>query len=88
MNLLYLAKQMDGTVNNAVRLSQNGLSSMAARLEALSPLSVFARGYSVASDTRGTAVRRVSDVKQGDEISIRVKDGKINAAVISTSEEK
>ena len=88
MTLLYLVKQLDGDAANAIRNSQNRLASVAARLDALSPLSVLARGYSVATNTEGNAVRCVSDVKQGDEISVRVKDGNINASVISISKEK
>ena len=88
MTLLYLAKQLDGDAANAIRNSQNRLASVAARLDALSPLSVLARGYSVATNAEGNAVRGVSDVKQGDEIYVRVKDGNINASVISISKEK
>ena len=88
MTLLYLAKQLDGDAANAIRNSQNRLASVTARLDALSPLSVLARGYSVATNAEGNAVRGVSDVKQGDEISVRVKDGTINASVISISKEK
>lgn len=88
MTLLYLVKQLDGDAANAIRNSQNRLASVAARLDALSPLSVLARGYSVATNSEGNAVRCVSDVKQGDEISVRVKDGNINASVISISKEK
>ena len=88
MGLLYLARQMDTDMNNAVRLSATGLSSVAARLESLNPLSVLSRGYSVTSDAEGNAIRSVSDVKQNDEISIRVRDGKIKATVKSINKER
>ena len=88
MGLLYLARQMDTDMNNVVRLSATGLSSVAARLESLNPLSVLSRGYSVTSDAEGNAIRSVSDVKQNDEISIRVKDGKIKAVVKSINKER
>ena len=88
MSLLYLARQMDTDINNTVRLCGTNLSSVVARLEALNPLSVLARGYSVTSDSEGNAVRSVVSVKANDEISIRLKDGKINAIVKSTSKER
>ena len=75
-------------INNTVRLCGTNLSSVVARLEALNPLSVLARGYSVTSDSEGNAVRSVVSVKPNDEISIRLKDGKINAIVKSTSKER
>lgn len=88
MSLLYLARQMDTDINNTVRLCGTNLSSVVARLEALNPLSVLARGYSVTSDSEGNAVRSVVSVKANDEISVRLKDGKINAIVKSTSKER
>ena len=88
MGLLYLARQMDADMNNAVRLSATGLSSVAARLESLNPLSVLSRGYSVTADGEGNPIRSVSEVKQNDEISIRVRDGKIKATVKSINKER
>ena len=50
------------------------------KLEALSPLSVMARGYSVAQKDNKT-VASVSDVNVGDVITVRLSDGKISATV-------
>ena len=50
------------------------------KLEALSPLSVMARGYSVAQKDNRT-VASVSDVNVGDVITVRLSDGKISATV-------
>ena len=41
------------------------------------------RGYSVASNLDGKVISKVADVKLGDEIQIKVTDGKINAKVES-----
>ncbi|MDE6413436.1 MAG: exodeoxyribonuclease VII large subunit [Eubacterium sp.] len=51
------------------------LSALAGRLNALSPLAVLARGYSVAhKDER--IIKSVSDIKENDEIQIDFQDGK------------
>ena len=50
------------------------------KLEALNPLSVMARGYSVAQKDDRT-VASVSDVSIGDVITVRLSDGKISATV-------
>ncbi len=57
-------------------------SQSASKLDALSPLKVFSRGYSVA-EKDGKAIVSVDDVKQGDKISVVVKDGTIEAEVSS-----
>ena len=51
------------------------LSALAGRLNALSPLAVLARGYSVAyNDER--IIKSVSDIKENDELQIDFQDGK------------
>ena len=54
------------------------------KLEALNPLSVMSRGYSV-TQRNGKTVSDISDVSVGDVITVRLKDGKINATVESTT---
>ena len=41
------------------------------------------RGYSVACDVSGKLISKVSDVKVGDSVTLRVTDGNINAKVES-----
>jgi exodeoxyribonuclease VII large subunit len=53
----------------------------AARLEALSPLRVLARGYAIATRADGRAVRSGDDVREGDAIYVRVRDGRVDAVV-------
>ena len=52
------------------------------KLDALSPLSVMSRGYSVAQKD-GRTVSSVSDVEVGDVITVRVSDGSIRSVVES-----
>ena len=50
-------------------------------IENLSPISAFERGYSVAM-YRGTELRSINSVGEGDEIEIILKDGSIKTRVI------
>ncbi|MCA9311391.1 MAG: exodeoxyribonuclease VII large subunit [Phycisphaerales bacterium] len=50
-------------------------------LQAVSPLRVLARGYSVTTRTDGRAVRSPSDVASGDELQTRLADGTIRSVV-------
>ena len=51
------------------------LSALAGKLNALSPLAVLARGYSVAQHNN-RVIKSVSDIKENDEIHIAFNDGK------------
>lgn len=57
-----------------------------ARLEALSPLAVLERGYSIVRDEDGKLVRQASEVEPGARIGIRLHKGSLKAAVTERSE--
>ena len=52
-----------------------------AKLDALNPLAVIARGYSAIFDENGALIKSVSQTKEGDALSFMVTDGKIRAEV-------
>jgi exodeoxyribonuclease VII large subunit len=57
----------------------------AGKLEALSPLGVLARGYSLVWDADGRRLlRSAQDVTVGDSVSITLHDGRLRAAVTAT----
>lgn len=60
--------------------AKNNFLTKCAKLEALSPLKVMSRGYSVARSANGI-VTSVSDVSCGDKINITVADGNIDCTV-------
>ena len=52
------------------------------KLDALSPLKTLTRGYSITTiKSTNKVVKDIKDVKNGDEIEIRVNNGVINATV-------
>lgn len=57
------------------------LSAAAAKLEALSPLSVISRGFSAVFDKSGAVVKSVEQTRVGEEISFMLTDGRISAEV-------
>ncbi|HVF38405.1 MAG TPA: exodeoxyribonuclease VII large subunit [Gemmatimonadaceae bacterium] len=57
------------------------LSTVAGRLNALSPLGTLARGYAVARDTGGRTLSSVSDFREGDPFRLILHDGEIHARV-------
>lgn len=55
------------------------LDRLAAQLDALSPLGVLARGYSIARLPDGTVVRQRAQVPAGSRFTLRVGDGELRA---------
>jgi exodeoxyribonuclease VII large subunit len=72
-----LVRSMDRTLEQSRAL----LSAHSARLDALSPLRVLARGYAVARDTDGQVLKRVAQLPSGKEFRLRVTDGEVNGRV-------
>ena len=60
-----------------------GVRHATARLDALSPLKVLARGYSIATREDGRALRAAGDVREGDPIEVRVRSARVRARVTS-----
>jgi exodeoxyribonuclease VII large subunit len=56
---------------------QESLGSLAGRLEALSPLNVLARGYSLTRKEDGSVVRSAQQVQPGDRIFIHLERGSL-----------
>ena len=64
------------------------LSLMAAKLSALSPLTVLSRGYTITTAAGHRAVQGVSDVSVGDTIRTTVADGTISSVVSEIEKER
>lgn len=71
-------------VQRLLERKQQGLSSAAASLQALSPLSVLARGYSLTQAESGQIVRDPLSIQPGDQLMTRVSGGLIRSTVDST----
>lgn len=61
---------------------------LTAKLDALSPLKVLSRGYSLVMDADGHVVQRATQVKIGDTVDIKLHQGSLTASVTKTQEEQ
>lgn len=62
------------SMQKALRTKQDNFVKYTALLDALSPLAVLARGYSVAMKD-GHAIRRIHETETGDTVHVRLTDG-------------
>ncbi len=60
---------------------KQSLQSTLGRLEALNPVAVLVRGYSISTDDDGRVISSVKSLSVGDSISIRLSDGEARASV-------
>lgn len=75
-----LSQRLANGLISGVSAKNQGLSALAAKLDALSPLKILARGYAVASKD-GKTVKSVKGLKKGDAFTLLLSDGSINCAV-------
>lgn len=61
---------------------------LTAKLDALSPLKVLSRGYSLVIDADGHVVQRAEQVTVGDRVDIKLHQGSLSASVTAIREEQ
>ena len=66
---------------------QRQFVQLAARLDAMSPLKVLSRGYSVARTQTGEILRDARQVQKRQEIELQLYRGRVTAQVMDTKEE-
>lgn len=76
-----LQERLHVGMRRSLEAGRRDLVEGAARLEAVSPLAVLARGYAVVRTTDGRAVRDATEVSSGDRIQVRVRSGHFDAEV-------
>lgn len=64
---------------NALKSKRQALAQNVAKLDGLSPLGTLARGYSLTRASDGGVIKSVSQVKEGDTVSVRLCDGEFSA---------
>ena len=69
-------ERLNDRVKNRLEMLETQMGTQAARLEALSPLNVLSRGYTVTQDAEtGKVLRSVNDVQPGQKLKTRFPDG-------------
>lgn len=79
-------KQLQSAMDRLIRLRHQRLAELARATDALSPLGVLRRGYSLTLNAEGSTVRSLKDVRQGELITTRLSEGVIVSRVEATDD--
>ena len=77
----FLCEKLGSNTSLALMKSREHFARLVASLDAMSPLKVLSRGYSIASANDGRIIKNVSDIKSGEKLDVRVSDGTIKCTV-------
>lgn len=81
LQLDYTHRRLGAASNGLVSTNRERFVHLAAKLDAMSPLKVLGRGYSVTLDENGKLVKSVKAVACGDRLQIKMSDGTVSAQV-------
>ena len=82
-----LKNRMVSAQNQNIHRSNQRYIAAVSKLDAMSPLKVLTRGYSMAQNSRGEVLRSVSQTEPGERISVHLSDGVLSATVMEKKEE-
>ena len=69
------------TLHHQLDRAHNDLQHQLARVRSLSPLATLERGYAVVQDENGHVVTSTSQTRPGQDLRIRVRDGRVQVTV-------
>jgi exodeoxyribonuclease VII large subunit len=82
----HTVKRLHMAIEQLIDKKQQQLAKKAAVLNAISPLTVLSRGYSITrKQNDGTVIKHSQQLSVGDTISTRLSDGSIESTVITIS---
>ncbi|MDR2116644.1 MAG: exodeoxyribonuclease VII large subunit [Planctomycetaceae bacterium] len=80
-------ERLERSIDYRIQGSVQKFSKMAAALDALSPLGVLARGYSLTETESGYRIRNVNEIKNGTTIRTRLANGLLKSIVTEIAAE-
>ncbi|MGI8469693.1 MAG: exodeoxyribonuclease VII large subunit [Pyrinomonadaceae bacterium] len=81
--LALLGQRQSSAAKKVLDAKDERLKIMMASLDALSPLAVLRRGFSIAENERGEILRDAGSIKVGDEVKILLANGKLKTEVLA-----
>jgi exodeoxyribonuclease VII large subunit len=85
-HLKVLKQQCVYQARHLLRKKDADWKTVAAKLDALSPLAILARGYSICYDQSQEIIKNAQQVKSGDQIQVKLAHGKLVCDVVCSDE--
>ena len=79
--LALIEQRIRSTASELTDGREQKMATAVARLDALSPLAVLTRGYSITQNSSGEIIRNVHQTDVGERIKVRVANGRLSAEV-------
>lgn len=83
----YQSRRLTHGLERSVSGQRERLARLAAALDAMSPLKVLGRGYSIAQKEDGAVIASVEDAEPGEHFALRLSDGSLRCRVEAQEEE-
>ena len=81
LELDYRAERLLTAAERQLASKRRSFEKLGATLDAISPLRVLSRGYSIAEDEEGSPLRSVGELSPGRRISLIMSDGQADCRV-------
>ena len=85
MELDHMRERLSAAAERKTAAGRQSFVRLAAALDAMSPLRVLTRGYSLAEDERGGIIKSASQLRPGDRVRLRFAEGGADCTVDSVN---
>ncbi|GIO23175.1 exodeoxyribonuclease VII large subunit [Oceanobacillus sp. J11TS1] len=76
-----LTSQLNKAMKQLFTKADRDLQTAINKLTLVNPLAIMARGYGISYNQKGNVIKSIKEVKQGEQMDIRLKDGYVSAEV-------
>jgi len=83
--LALLSRDMERVVNSRLSAVRTKLNSRAQLLDKISPYALWKRGFAAVCDEDGRGIRSVDDLRDGQDITLHMQDGRAAARILKRS---
>ena len=87
MLLDHESRMLATLMQRAVAQKKQRFAHLAAALDAMSPLKVLSRGYSMVTNEAGAVISRAADVRENETICVSFSSGSLTARVEQIQED-
>lgn len=85
LELDFRSEKLGTAMDRQLSAKRRGFETRGAALDAMSPMRVLSRGYSITEDRHGSVIRSVEELSPGDGITVRLSDGCAACRVLNTT---